>query len=48
MIVQDIKEPGVYSSGQPAQTNRDWRKNTVRLAKIGSLFDRVKALEKQV
>ena len=48
MIVQDITEPGVYSSGQPAQTNRDWRKNTVRLAKIGSLFDRVKALEKQV
>lgn len=47
MIVQDITEPGVYSSGQPAQTNREWRKNTVRLQKIGSLFDRVKALEKQ-
>ena len=48
MIVQDITEPGVYSSGQPAQTNREWRKNAVRLQKIGSLFDRVKALEKQV
>ena len=48
MIVQDITEPGVYSSGQPAMTNREWRKNTIRLQKIGSLFDRVKALEKQV
>ncbi len=48
MVVQDITSPGVYSSGQPAQTNREWRKNAVRLQKIGSLFDRVKALEKQV
>ena len=48
MVVQDITQPGVYSSGQPAQTNREWRKNAVRLQKIGSLFDRVKALEKQV
>jgi len=47
MVVQDITEPGVYSSGQPAMSNRDWRKNAVRLQKIGSLFDRVKALEKQ-
>lgn len=48
MVVQDIKEPGVYSSGQPAQPNKQWRKNAVQLQKIGSLFDRVKALEKQV
>lgn len=48
MIVQDITEPGVYSSGQPATSNREWKRNTIRLQKIGSLFDRVKALEKQV
>ena len=46
MIVQDITEPGLYSSGQPAMKNLVWRKNTVRLNQIGSLFDRVKALEK--
>ncbi|WP_137166421.1 UDP-3-O-(3-hydroxymyristoyl)glucosamine N-acyltransferase [Salinimonas lutimaris] len=46
MIVQDITEPGLYSSGQPAMKNLDWRKNTVRLNQIGSLFDRVKTLEK--
>jgi UDP-3-O-[3-hydroxymyristoyl] glucosamine N-acyltransferase len=48
MIVQDITEPGVYSSGQPATSNREWKRNTIRLQKIGSLYDRVKALEKQV
>ncbi|QJR82108.1 UDP-3-O-(3-hydroxymyristoyl)glucosamine N-acyltransferase [Alteromonas pelagimontana] len=47
MIVQDITEPGLYSSGQPAMKNRDWRKNTVRLRQIDTLFERVKALEKQ-
>lgn len=46
MIVQDISEPGVYSSGQPAMKNREWRKNAVRLKQIDSLYDRVKVLEK--
>ncbi|OFC69551.1 UDP-3-O-(3-hydroxymyristoyl)glucosamine N-acyltransferase [Alteromonas confluentis] len=47
MIVQDITEPGVYSSGQPAMKNRDWRKVTVRGRQIDDLFNRVKALEKR-
>ncbi|GGW85886.1 UDP-3-O-(3-hydroxymyristoyl)glucosamine N-acyltransferase [Alteromonas halophila] len=46
MIVQDITEPGVYSSGQPAMPNRDWRKNVIRLRQVDSLYQRVKALEK--
>ncbi len=46
MIVQDITESGVYSSGQPAMKNRDWRKVTVRTRQIDDLFNRVKALEK--
>ncbi|WP_018982967.1 UDP-3-O-(3-hydroxymyristoyl)glucosamine N-acyltransferase [Salinimonas chungwhensis] len=46
MIVQDITEPGVYSSGQPAMKNRDWRRTTVRLNQIGELYNRVKQLEK--
>ncbi len=46
MIVQDITEPGVYSSGQPAMPNREWRKNAVRLRQIDSLYQRVKTLEK--
>lgn len=47
MIVQDITEPGVYSSGQPAMTNREWRKVTIRTKQIDDLFNRVKALEKR-
>lgn len=45
MIIADITEPGVYSSGQPAMKNRDWLKNTARLRNIDSLVQRVKALE---
>jgi UDP-3-O-[3-hydroxymyristoyl] glucosamine N-acyltransferase len=48
MVIGDIKEPGVYSSGQPAQLNRDWRKNAVRNRQLDSLFDRVKHLEKVI
>ncbi|MBU2979070.1 UDP-3-O-(3-hydroxymyristoyl)glucosamine N-acyltransferase [Alteromonas sp. C1M14] len=47
MIVQDITEPGVYSSGQPAMKNRDWRKVSIRTKQIDDLFSRVKALEKR-
>ncbi|MEW9798777.1 UDP-3-O-(3-hydroxymyristoyl)glucosamine N-acyltransferase [Alteromonas sp. CYL-A6] len=47
MIVQDITEPGVYSSGQPAMPNTDWRKNVIRLRQIDGLYQRVKTLEKQ-
>ncbi|NMH58921.1 UDP-3-O-(3-hydroxymyristoyl)glucosamine N-acyltransferase [Alteromonas ponticola] len=47
MVVSDITEPGVYSSGQPAMANRDWRKTTVRMRQIDTLFDRVKKLESQ-
>ncbi|MCW8093004.1 UDP-3-O-(3-hydroxymyristoyl)glucosamine N-acyltransferase [Alteromonas sp. ASW11-130] len=47
MIISDITEPGVYSSGQPSMANRDWRKTTVRVRQIDSLFDRVKKLESQ-
>lgn len=45
MVVADITEPGVYSSGQPAMNNREWRRNAVRLKQIDSLYNRVKTLE---
>ncbi|MDC8832765.1 UDP-3-O-(3-hydroxymyristoyl)glucosamine N-acyltransferase [Alteromonas gilva] len=47
MVISDIKEPGVYSSGQPALPNREWRKNAVRSRQLEQLFDRVKQLEKR-
>lgn len=48
MVIKAIKEPGVYSSGVPAETNRVWRKNMVALRNLPSLSKRVKDLEKQL
>lgn len=48
MVTKSITESGVYSSGVPATTNREWRKNMVGLRNIDSLSKRVKALEKQL
>ena len=47
MVTKSIQEPGVYSSGIPAEANKDWRKNMVALRNITSLNKRVKDLEKQ-
>ena len=46
MVTSDILEAGVYSSGQPALPNREWRKNAVRARQLDDLFGRVKQLEK--
>jgi len=45
MVTHSIKEPGVYSSGIPAQENRVWRKNVVRFRQMDKLEKRVKELE---
>ena len=46
MVTKSISQPGVYSSGIPAEANRDWRKNMVALRNITSLNQRIKTLEK--
>lgn len=48
MVTQSIKDAGVYSSGIPAVTNKEWRKNTARLRKIEDLNAKVKLLEQQL
>jgi UDP-3-O-[3-hydroxymyristoyl] glucosamine N-acyltransferase len=48
MVMRSITEPGIYSSGVPAQKNKAWRKTTAYTLKIDDLFKRVKALEKQL
>jgi len=48
MVMRNIAEPGLYSSGVPAIANKQWRKNTAYTLKIGDLFQRVKQLEKQL
>ncbi len=46
MVTSNITEPGVYSSGIPAQPNRDWRKNTVHARQLTKMANRIKTLEK--
>lgn len=48
MVINSIKERGVYSSGMPVETNALWRKNAVRLRQLDKLNQRVRALEKRL
>ncbi|WP_199609287.1 UDP-3-O-(3-hydroxymyristoyl)glucosamine N-acyltransferase [Flocculibacter collagenilyticus] len=45
MIIKPITEPGVYSSGIPASTNRAWRKNATRFGQLDEMHKRIKQLE---
>ncbi len=45
-VLQSIKEPGVYSSGTPAEPNRQWHKNYSRFKQLDEIAKRIKTLEK--
>ncbi|MFB2752118.1 UDP-3-O-(3-hydroxymyristoyl)glucosamine N-acyltransferase [Shewanella xiamenensis] len=47
-ITGNMREPGLYSSATVAMDNKTWRKNTVRFRQLDELFQRVKALEKNL
>jgi UDP-3-O-[3-hydroxymyristoyl] glucosamine N-acyltransferase len=46
LVTADIREPGVYSGGVPAEAAADWRRVVGRLKRIDSLARRVSALER--
>jgi UDP-3-O-[3-hydroxymyristoyl] glucosamine N-acyltransferase len=48
MITKGITEKGVYSSGVPASTNLEWRKNSVRYRQLDQMYHRLRELEQQV
>lgn len=48
MVTKEITEAGVYSSGMPATTNKEWRKNTARLRQIDAMYKRLAKLEKEL
>lgn len=47
MVMRPITEPGVYSSGIPLQTNKEWRKTAALTMKISDMNQRLRVLEKQ-
>lgn len=46
MVMRPITEPGVYSSGIPLQTNKEWRKTAALVLHIDELNKRLKAVER--
>ncbi len=48
-VLQSVKESGsVYSSGTPAEPNRQWHKNYTRFKQLDEMAKRIKMLEKLV
>lgn len=48
MVTHSLREPGSYSSGIPAISNREWRRNVARFQHLDELTRRVKALEERL
>ncbi|GLR74836.1 UDP-3-O-(3-hydroxymyristoyl)glucosamine N-acyltransferase [Aliivibrio sifiae] len=48
MVMRGISEKGMYSSGIPLQTNKEWRKTATRVHKIDEMNKRLKAVEKKL
>jgi UDP-3-O-[3-hydroxymyristoyl] glucosamine N-acyltransferase len=46
MVSHSIHQPGVYSSGIPAEDARAWRKTVGRLKRLTTLNERLTALER--
>jgi UDP-3-O-[3-hydroxymyristoyl] glucosamine N-acyltransferase len=45
MVTKSITEPGIYSSGMPHTTNKEWRKSIANLRNLSDMKLRLKALE---
>jgi UDP-3-O-[3-hydroxymyristoyl] glucosamine N-acyltransferase len=48
MVTKNINEAGVYSSGMPCQTNKEWNKNNARVRKLESILQRIKSAEHDI
>lgn len=48
MVTKSITEPGVYSSGVPAQDNDSWNRNYARFRQLDRLARRLQALERRL
>lgn len=46
LVSKSISNPGVYSSGMPAEANKDWNKRVAHLRQLEQLGKRVRKLEK--
>ncbi len=47
-VTSDITEPGIYSGGVLHSSNKQWKRNVLRLLKLDELFRRVAKLERKL
>lgn len=45
MVTKSINESGIYSSGMPHSTNKEWRRNMAHFKNLSDFKDRIKSLE---
>ena len=48
LLTRSVSEPGVYSSGDIAQPNKQWKRKTARMRQLDDMFSRVRVLEKTI
>jgi len=48
LLTRSITEPGIYSSGDIAQSNKEWKRKTARMRQLDELFNKVRQLEKEL
>jgi len=48
VLTNSITEPGVYSSGDVAQSNKQWKRKIARMRQLDDLFSKVRSLEKEI
>ncbi|WP_462158054.1 UDP-3-O-(3-hydroxymyristoyl)glucosamine N-acyltransferase [Pseudoalteromonas sp. GB56] len=48
MVTSGINEPGIYSSGLPHVSNKEWRRTIAHIRNIGDMNKRIKALEAEL
>ncbi len=48
MVTKSVKEPGVYSSGVPLQSNKDWHRSAVRFRQLDDMAKRLRCAEKEI
>ncbi len=48
MVTKDIEQAGVYSSGAPAQPNKEWHKTNARIRKLDKTNSKIKTLENEL
>jgi len=47
MVIKSITEAGVYSSGMPVLSNKEWRKANVHIRNLNTMSKRIRSLEKK-